>query len=147
MTELYGYHHLAILCKDINASLHFYHDLLGLPISRIVRGEEKDSYYVKMPDGVEIQFLDLKGKQIPVDPRPENRSGGHHFGFLVDDVEYYWNLLRNEGYQVRIPYCHYDKYSHYTCGFNDPDGIMVEFIVPYYMLVDKALPDVPAKYK
>ncbi len=147
MTKVLGYHHFDIRCKDINASLHFYRDLLGLPISRTVFNDEKNIYYLMLPDGVEIELMDLKGKQVPADPPSEFRVGGHHFGFLVDDVKYYWDLLRKEGYEVRIPYCRYDKYMHYTCGFNDPDGVMVEFITPYWKIVEEKYPEVDPLYK
>ncbi len=125
-----GMHHMAICCTDINASMHFYHDLLGWPITRIVKGEERDAYYLQMPGSGELEFVDCHGKQDTT-PYHEYQTCFHHMAIEVDDPVPYYEKLSKEGYEFIFPVSRFDICGHYTCGVVDPDGIMVEFICPY----------------
>lgn len=130
-----GLHHIAISVKDINASMHFYHELLGWPISRIVKNTDMngclcDAYYLQIPGSGELEFIDRLGKQVTT-PRSKDHTGLHHFALEVDDPEPYYNLFKENGYEFEIPLCKMDQFGHYTCGVIDPDGIMVEFIANY----------------
>jgi len=39
-------HHIAIICSDKTAALHFYHDLLGFPIIRENYRPERDDWKI-----------------------------------------------------------------------------------------------------
>ena len=125
-----GMHHLAICSKNIKDSMRFYHDVLGWEITREVKGEDRDAYYVYIPGCGELEFVDCHGNQ-DVTPIDEYQARFHHFAVEVDDPEPYYKLLAKEGYKEAIPLCKLDEFGHYTCGFYDPDGIMIEFISSY----------------
>ena len=83
-----GIHHVAVVVRDMQAALRFYHDTLGLALDSIV----------PIPsDGVRIAFLPVGPTRVelvePVDPATgvarflETRGEGfHHVCFEVPDV-------------------------------------------------------------
>ncbi len=139
-----GLHHVSINAKDVKASLHFYHDILGWEITRIIPGEKSDAYYVHVPGSpgpniptglCELEFTDNKGRQIKK-RYLENETKLDHFAIRCDDPEPLYKKLVEEGYEFKIPLSRLDVYGHYTFGVIDPDGIMVEFICPYTPVPD-----------
>ena len=130
-----GLHHIAIAVRDLKKSMHFYHELLGWKISRIVKDTNMngcicDAYYLQIPGSGELELIDRKGKQI-TRPLSKDHVGLHHFALEVDDPAFYYKLFSDNGFQFEIPLCKMDQFGHYTCGVIDPDGIMVEFIKNY----------------
>ena len=49
---------LGIMCGDIHASLHFYHDLLGLPKVGVTEATTGTIAMVKDPDGNIVEFVE-----------------------------------------------------------------------------------------
>ena len=96
-----GLHHVGITVKDLDASISFYHDVLGLPFSNEpspwFEGEELGPA-VGVPGAalrqVSLQLGDtilelLEYKSPPSEtmmPLKSNNRGASHVGFLVDDI-------------------------------------------------------------
>ena len=125
-----GLHHLAICVNDIQKSMHFYHDLLGFEITRVVKGKDMDAYYVQIPGSGELEFVDRHGAQVSEELH-EYQAYFHHFAVEVDDPQPYYDLLKANGYEFIFPVSSFDIFGHHTCAVKDPDGIMLEFIEPY----------------
>ncbi len=134
-----GLHHLSINSKNVKAALHFYHDILGWEITRIIPGEASDAYYVHVPGTpgeavpcglCELEWTDQHGKQCKVKYGP-TETGLDHIAVRVDDPEPLYKKLVAEGCDICMPLQRLDVFGHYTFGVLDPDGVKVEFIAPY----------------
>ncbi len=123
-------HHIAINCNDLQASLKFYHEILGWEYTRVVPGPDIDATYLRIPGGCELELMDRHGDQVNMDISPY-LTGLDHFAVEVDDPQPYYELLKKNGYKFKIDLTRFDQFGHYTCGVLDPDGIMVEFIANY----------------
>jgi len=64
-------HHIAIICSDKDAALHFYHDLLGFPIIRENYRLERDDWKIdlRLNESTELELFIMKGH--PERPSPE----------------------------------------------------------------------------
>ena len=95
-----NYSHVAIGVRDIDRSLTFYRDVLGLTVA-VDEHEKLESFgesgatrratYLRFDDDPRSPFLvldEVLGIDRPGEPkRPFKDAGIHHFGFWVDDVE------------------------------------------------------------
>jgi len=136
-------HHYGVTVSDIEESLKFYRDTLGLEVvsrGHVERGSEdakKFSDFVDVPDvDVEVVFLDAGGCQVELlryhNPEGEdanegvsnNDYGASHFCLQVDDIDEIYEDLSDEvafvyepvtlSKGVRVAYMY------------DPDGNIVE---------------------
>jgi glyoxylase I family protein len=124
--------HVAIRVSDLDQTLAFYHDLLGLPI------RDRDRY-----DAGEVPYVAVVagGRHIHLVPTDEDIDvGGEHICLLVrsDDVDSRAELddlladLREEGIEVEEgePYRRYGAYGRAWAAYvRDPDGRRVELKV------------------
>jgi len=95
-------HHVAVVVRDIEASLAMYRDTLGLPLGLLLPIE---------PDGVIIAFLDIGESKVelvqPTDPETgvarflESRGEGfHHVCFETPDVDASLTDLAERGVEL-----------------------------------------------
>jgi methylmalonyl-CoA/ethylmalonyl-CoA epimerase len=95
-------HHVAVVVRDLDAALGFYHDRLGLPLGLVLPIES---------DGVRIGFLDVGESKVelvePTDPSTgvarflESRGEGfHHVCFEVADIAAELDRLAGEGVEL-----------------------------------------------
>jgi catechol 2,3-dioxygenase-like lactoylglutathione lyase family enzyme len=108
--------HIAIGVRDMERSVGFYRDLLGLHVSR---DQEEDVYsmdggkagkrravYLRWREGAQETFLVLD-QQLSRDPFGEParlwQVGVHHFGFWVDDIEVMHKRMLAAGVPVLVP--------------------------------------------
>ena len=117
-------HHIAIICSDKEAALHFYHDLLGFPIIRENYRPERDDWKIdlQLNDTTELELFIMKGH--PGRPSPE-AYGLRHLAFRVPSVDETVAELERKG----IP-CEPIRTDTFTgekmTFFHDPDGLPIE---------------------
>lgn len=135
--------HIGIPVSDMERSLQFYHDALGLEIvsSREVSGE-RVSAGVQVPDArIKITLLEAGNAQLellqylnpvgrPFD-RQNNDVGTAHVSFEVADIRATYDRLQALGISCNTP----PFPSSYPEGWGwfyarDPDGITLEFNGP-----------------
>ncbi len=140
--------HFALTVGDLERSLRFYRDLLGLEVKvRRVWNEEYVREMVGFPDasmdiallalpGSEDQQLELIEYQQPR-ARPTrnqiNAAGSAHLCFMVDDIQETYDRLRREGIEfvsapVAVPVG--PNKGRRTAYLLDPDGIVVQLMQP-----------------
>ena len=80
-------HHIAIICSDKDAALHFYHDLLGFPIIRSNYREGRQDWTLDLAinDTIELELFIMKDRPARVS-NPE-AYGLRHLAFQVSSVE------------------------------------------------------------
>jgi len=144
--------HIAIGVRNMERSLHFYRDLLGLRvtlddpqenpggllrtlISDPQRGRHRHGVYLRWEDGPDATFIVLSehqpsaGEAIKLD-----QVGIHHFSFWVEDLQAVYERLKAAGVPIVLPPTVGDTAGYgeppggkvLTTLFQDPDGIIVQ---------------------
>jgi catechol 2,3-dioxygenase-like lactoylglutathione lyase family enzyme len=143
--------HVAIGVSNMDKSLPFYRDVLGLKVTldteenvggfpalfRDPTKGKRRAVYLRWEDGPEASFIVLSA---PVGP-PSGESikldqvGIHHFSFWVKDLRAKAEKLKAAGVSLLLPPTEGDSVAYgeppgkkvLTCLFQDPDGIILQF--------------------
>ncbi len=120
---LRGFHHSSFTVGDMDRSLAFYRDLLGLTV---LADMWPDADY---PAQV-IQYQTQAGEPLPL---ATNRPGCAHVCFLVDDLPAVHARLRGQGVRFVSPPVAITQgvnQGGYAVYLRDPDGITIELLQP-----------------
>ena len=146
MPSVTGIYHGGITVSDMDRSLRFYAEGLGLPVEFDVVAADRPYLrevlaldfsamrivYLRLPGSgaTFIELLEYRGlERHPASARPQDPGAGH-LCLFVDDVEEMHDRLTAMGYRSRSP-----KVVDITAGVNlgarscymaDPDGYLVE---------------------
>ena len=118
-------HHIAIICSDKDAALHFYHDILGFPIirSNFRQGRQDWKIDLRINDTTELELFIMSDRPARVS-NPEAYVL-RHLPFAVSSVSDTVAELENAG----IP-CKPIRLDAYTgkamTFFRDLDGLPIE---------------------
>jgi catechol 2,3-dioxygenase-like lactoylglutathione lyase family enzyme len=146
-----GLHHVGITVKDLDASIRFYHDVLGLQFSNEptpwFEGEELGAA-VGVPgaalrqvslllEGTTLELLEYKRPPSETAaPLKSNNHGASHVAFLVDDIVATKVDLEAKGIQFYGPVNVVDEgvlAGWRWVYFEDPDGYPLELVeIAYY---------------
>lgn len=128
-------HHFAWRCRDAEETRHFYEDLLGLPLTHVVRADVVPStgehcpyvhLFFEMRDGSSVAFFDL-GDNLSAEPSPNTPRWVNHLALQlgsVADVQTARQRLLDAGVEVLGPVDH-DGFVQ-SIYFFDPNGIRLE---------------------
>ncbi len=150
---LISYFHFSFTVSDLERSITFYRDLLGLKlVHRMVHDQKYTSSQIGFRDALLkvalFNVADMPQGSSPsghvlelieyVNPRGEpldaatNRPGAAHLALQVDDLEAEFARLKAAGVQFRseapVPITHGRHSGGLTCYLLDPDGITLELI-------------------
>jgi glyoxylase I family protein len=122
---LLGFHHVAIIACNYDASKAFYAELLGFRILRETYRQDRDSYKLDLglPNGDTIELFSFPDP--PVRPTNPEAAGLRHLAFAVTNVESVAAALREAGTAVEPIRVDPTTGAHYTF-FKDPDGLPLE---------------------
>ena len=135
-----GFRHACILISDLNKSLKFYRDILGFKVSKVTTLKGKYPEAVLGIKGIRITYVKLYApnqakKTAPIlelhywkNPKKIPKKTYNHISFTVEDIDYEYQRLRNQGvkfisHPIKPPYR-----SSKLCFAYDPDGNLIEFI-------------------
>lgn len=147
-----GVSHVAVGVRDMERSLHFYRDLLGL---QVVLDEVQDIggidamregaaarpsrrvVHLVWQDGDWAPFLvlsEFRGVDSPAPPKL-NHLGVNHFALWVDDLNERAAKLEQAGVKLRLRPSKVDGPTYgggkndkvLTCIFEDPDGTLIQY--------------------
>ena len=135
--------HIAIGVSNMEQSLKFYRDLLGLKVTLDdptenpggTLAKSRHGVYLRWEDGPDATFIVLSENQ-PISGKAIslNQVGIHHFAFWVDDLEQTFQKIQAAGVPIVMPPTTFDSVA---CGeeaggkvmttlFKDPDGIVLQ---------------------
>ena len=139
-----GVSHVAIGVSDMDRSLPFYRDVLGLTVTReaeedvgglpalfhdVQKGKRRAAY-LRWEDGPESAFIVLSAPAGPASGEPIklDQIGVHHFAFWVEDLPGVYEELKAKGAEFVVPPSKAKTadgvfHSAFLC---DPDGILVQ---------------------
>jgi catechol 2,3-dioxygenase-like lactoylglutathione lyase family enzyme len=139
-----GIHHTGFLVSNMDKSLAFYRDLIGMelfanvglqdgPEVPLIMGvpNAKVTIVMLQKEGriLElIQMIQPVGKPIPKDT-PYAQVGHGHIGFCVDDIQKAYNKLKKNGVPIVLPPQIIPGVQKFFY-FRDPDGYWVEMVQP-----------------
>jgi lactoylglutathione lyase len=145
-----GVSHVAIGVRDMERSLRFYRDLLGLevrydgvqPIGNMPSlyaspdKEKRRAVHLHYGSGPTSGFLVLSEKPggTPGDAIKLDQVGISHFSWWVDDLRGLCEKLKSAGVKILVPPTETDSggygdkpgKKYLTCLFEDPDGIILQ---------------------
>ncbi|HLX36766.1 MAG TPA: VOC family protein [Candidatus Binataceae bacterium] len=135
-----GISHLAIGVSDMERSLPFYRDLLGLEVmldneEQVGQGKRRAVYMRWNSGGGFLVLSQTLGREPSGKPLRLHQVGMHHFAFLVDDLRARLDRLKNAGVKILVPPYEADSLAYgekggakvLTCLFEDPDGTILQF--------------------
>ena len=127
MLQIDHCHHVAIICRDLKASLSFYQEILGFAIIQEEYRNERDSWKVDLTlpgrDGMQIELFTFPNP--PVRQTEPEACGLRHLAFAVADIETAVAELTLRG--VSCEAIRRDESSGRRFVFlRDPDGLPIE---------------------
>ena len=154
--DIQGIHHVGLVVRDLDRSIYFYHDLLGLPFANEptpwFEGPQLEQG-VGVPGATLRQVCFWAGEQTMMElieygnrpatstaPVPNNHLGAAHVCFRVDDVHATKAQLESHGVEF------YSDVNVVDDGplagwrwvyFSDPDGLALELVEVAYYLEDE----------
>ncbi|WP_018953734.1 VOC family protein [Thioalkalivibrio sulfidiphilus] len=113
-----GMRHLALFVRDLDASEHFYVDLLGMRVEW--RPDAENLYLTSGCDNLALHVGEVSGEETRLD----------HLGFILrrmEDVDPWYAFLKSHGVPMdTAPRTHRDGARSFYC--RDPDGNRVQMI-------------------
>jgi glyoxylase I family protein len=126
MLKLNSIHHIAVICKDYNASKHFYTEVLGCTIKQEVFRKERNSYKLDLSVNGQYGIELFSFPNPPARPSRPEATGLRHIAFEVDDINETVEELAKHNIvaePVRI-----DEFTNKKFTFiADPDDLPIEF--------------------
>ena len=112
--------------KDIKATKHFYHDLLGLPFIG-----EKPGEYVMFRAGTSVLLCFIpEATKVQTNLPPHFGSGHLHFAFECPPEDYAAWKAKVEEAGIAIEHEQHWGREVYSFYFRDPDDHAVEIVMP-----------------
>tara|TARA_B100001013_G_scaffold321703_1_gene231787 strand:+ start:343 stop:777 length:435 start_codon:yes stop_codon:yes gene_type:complete len=141
MKVVKGYRHTGIICKDINNSLIFYRDYLGLTV---IQDFWDDSDYIneitgihnanvhmiklKADDGTVIELLEYPTHPTNLIKQEVYNAGLAHVAFQVYNIEDAYNFLKTKNVKlISKPILSSEKIAK-VCFCLDPNDVRIELV-------------------
>jgi catechol 2,3-dioxygenase-like lactoylglutathione lyase family enzyme len=146
-----GIHHTGIIVKNLDRSIYFYHDLLGLPILTEptpwfsgpelekglgVPGGSLRQCNLRVGTGHVLELLEYGNRPADnLEVQPQNRLGAMHVALKVDDINAVVAALTSQGVEFLSEPNVVD--DGVLAGwrwiyFHDPDGVTIELVEEAY---------------
>jgi lactoylglutathione lyase len=125
MKEIIGLGHIGLKVKDIEKSLAFYTEILGLPeMFRLHRDGRLWLVYLRITDQ---QYLEIFPEAVE-DRAPDAESNGiNHFCLIVDNIDTVVRQLSNQGIEL-FRSLKTGADNNRQAWIQDPDGNRIEFM-------------------
>ena len=119
-----GLHHTALISSDVEATIRFYQDLLGFPLTELIENRDypgSSHFFFDIGNGNLLAFFDFPGLEL--DRYAEVLGGLHHLAISVAPDR--WDELVERLRAAGVPH---EIHSEVSVYFRDPDGARLELI-------------------
>lgn len=141
MKVVKGYRHTGIICKDIDKSLLFYRDYLGLEviqdfwddseyINKITGIENANIHMIKLKadDGTVVELLEYPTHPTKLIKQKVYNVGQPHIAFQVYDIEESYIFLKSKNVKlISKPVLSSEKIAK-VCFCMDPSNVRIELV-------------------
>jgi len=119
-----GLHHTALISSDVEATVRFYQDVLGFPLTEMIENRDypgSTHFFFDIGNGNLLAFFDFPG--LDLGPYAEVLGGLHHCAISVTPEQWHAAVDRLEQAGVT-----HEVHSEVSVYFTDPDGARIELI-------------------
>jgi catechol 2,3-dioxygenase-like lactoylglutathione lyase family enzyme len=119
-----GLHHTALISSDVEATIRFYQDVLGFPLTELIENRDypgSSHFFFDIGNGNLLAFFDFPG--LDLGPYAEVLGGLHHLAISVTPER--WEHLRSNLAAAGVATNEMSGSSIYFAG---PDGERLELI-------------------
>ncbi|MDD5085191.1 MAG: VOC family protein [Candidatus Omnitrophica bacterium] len=132
--------HACVVVKNLERSLKFYRDIMGLKMSKILTVEGRDLETIFNIKGIKLTYVKMRFPKQPKNslpafelhywhkPRISPEGGYNHISFTVKDMDREYGRLKKSGVKFLskpVKVCYSDAK---ICFCLDPDGHLIELI-------------------
>ena len=134
------FRHACIVVKNLDKSLKFYRDILGLKLFKVISMEGKYPETVLNIKGIKLTYAKLRTKNQPKNkpaifelhcwqrPKISPKARFNHISFTVDDLDYLYNELTKLGIRFISKPTKAPHGKTKICFGYDPDNNLIEFV-------------------
>jgi lactoylglutathione lyase len=116
--------HCGIRAADLERSLHFYTDILGLELLEVVTVLDQPFYFV---GNATVRIEIEQGNPAELEAPKGQMAGLYHLAFCVDDLEGLAERLREKGAMFLLPPSQFRE-DRKIAFILDPDGVFIQLI-------------------
>src|SRR3954462_2483691 len=98
-----GLHHTALISNDVDATVRFYQDVVGFPLTELIENRDypgSSHFFFDIGNGNLLAFFDFPG--LDVGPYAEVLGGLHHMAISVDPE--HWAQLVKRLTEADVPH-------------------------------------------
>ena len=123
-TSARGFHHVALICSNVEQTIKFYQGLLEFPLTEIFGNRDykgSNHFFFDVGNGNLLAFFDFPG--LDLGPYMETLGNVNHIAISVTKEK--WDHLRRKLDDAGVAYQEASGTSIY---FRDPDGVRLELL-------------------
>jgi glyoxylase I family protein len=120
-----GVHHLALICKDVEATIQFYQDFLGFPLVELVENRDyagSSHFFFDIGNRNMLGFFDFPGHEHPA--FTETIGGVQHLAISISPQQF--EAAKDKLDEAGVDYLGPDRGVEESMYFRDPNGVNVE---------------------
>jgi glyoxylase I family protein len=125
-TPVRGVHHIALICRDVEATIRFYQDFLGFPLVELVENRDyagSSHFFFDIGNGNLLGFFDFPGHDHP--DFTETIGGVQHIALSISSEQF--KAMRDKLDSAGVDYLGPDRGVENSLYIRDPNGIGIEF--------------------
>ena len=120
--------HITINVVDLDKTLWFYGELLGLKRLPDVDFEKETIYYFQLPSSIKLELIVFKFETNICNFSATEKGIFRHLAFCCKDVYSVEKKLVESGYPFHVPVNYNEKLYFYGGLCKDPNGVELEFL-------------------
>ena len=123
----YRFHHVHIICKDLEKMIHFFSDVLKAKLIKRLKFGTADGASFDL-QGITVNLRVSREDEEMVGDASQTKYGYDHIGLEVDAVEAAYENLQTQGFSFLMPPTEIPELK--IAFFKGPEDITIELVQP-----------------